>query len=207
MTDHGPVGAVNRSPIADLETGELASAGVARDEFMEPRLKHAAAREAHLGSVLGHGRHGSDQRKIDSIAHHATAPFNGDLGLGDDDGLAPSTLEDARQLENGGGFLPGDVALPRPRTRRDQDDTVGANIAHLLSTRTGAHGEHGDEYSHGAGDPDDDGQYGCHALSDSREVHEQHGETLSGDGHIAVSALSVRWRFSAWRPQEPGPPR
>jgi hypothetical protein len=48
VPDDGPVAAVNRTPSADFEARELASAGVAGDEFMETRLKHPAAREVYL---------------------------------------------------------------------------------------------------------------------------------------------------------------
>jgi hypothetical protein len=85
----------------------------------------------------------------------------GNLGLEDDDGLAVRSLEYARQLDDGGGFVPGDVALPHPCPRSAQDDAVGAYVAHLLPACAGAHGQHGDEYTNGAGYADDDGQDGA----------------------------------------------
>ena len=45
VADDSPVAAANEASIAELETGELATAGIARDELMQPRLEGSSGGE------------------------------------------------------------------------------------------------------------------------------------------------------------------
>src|ERR1700722_11568707 len=183
MADHGPLAAVNRTPIADVEARELADTGIADDELMQAPLKHPPPREAHLREIFSHGRSRSDQRKKDSVAGYAPAAFDGNLGVEHYNGLALGTLADARQLEHSRRFLPGNVALKYPLSRSGQYHAVVAHAAHLLSARASAHRQHGNQHTDRAGDTDDDGQDRRDPLGHSRQIHEQYAEKLPDEVH------------------------
>src|ERR1700722_17417503 len=164
MADHGPLAAVNRTPIADVEARELADTGIADDELMQTPLKHPPPREAHLREIFSHGRSRSDQRKKDSVAGYAPAAFDGKLGVEHYNGLALGTLADARQLEHSRRFLPGNVALKYPLSRS-------------------GHRQEGTHPTDRPGDTDDDGQDRRDPLGHSRQIHEQYAEKLPDEVH------------------------
>jgi hypothetical protein len=156
VTCDSPVAAANRTSIADLEADKAASAGIARDQLMQPRPEGSSGGEAALRCKLGYLRGNANEWKEDALAGRASAAFDGSHRLEDDDRVSLCILAHSWQAENNGSFLPADGALAHACARGRQHDAVRANVRQLLFASPGSHCQHRYQRSNCAGHADDD---------------------------------------------------